>query len=271
MGGSRRGAAALGGPLVLAYEHLAVALAIRALVSSDEDAAVEARRTAEEGLRRGREFGSPWLAIGLQMHGQTALLLGDVEAAVASFWDAFDLPMSRAFRHVLYAELATCLSMRGEAAAALDVARQGIDGGLELSNQRERPACYLATALPLAQLGQAGEAGSLLRRAISIIEASGVFLEVNECLVYGAAVAVAVDRLPDASRLLASSTHVGDAQRTPVPFRAPGTYLLHQHLLGRLRSALDRNEARRHRDEGRGWSFDQAWDAMKAFADELAD
>lgn len=260
----------LGGPLVLAYGHLAVAVAIRALVSSDRDAAVEARRTAEEGLRRGREFGNPWLAIGLQMHGQTALLLGDVEAAVASFREASHLPMSRAFGNVLYAELATCLSIRGDAAAALDVARQGTDGSLELSDQRERPTCYLATALPLAQLGQAGEAGALLRRATSVIEASGIFLEANECLVYGAAVAVALERLPDASRLLASATRVGDAQRTPVPFRAPSTYLLHQHLVGRLRSSLDREEARRHRDDGRGWSFDQAWDAMKTFADELA-
>lgn len=260
----------LGGPLVLAYGYLAVALAIRALVSSDGDAAVEALRTAEEGLRRGREFGNPWLAIGLQMHGQTALLLGDAETAVASYWEAFDLPMPRAFRHVLCAELATCLSIRGEAAAALDVARQGTDGGLEPSSQRKRPACYLATATSLAQLGQVGEAGAFLRRAISIIESTGIFLETNECLVYGSAIAVGLDRLPEGSRLLASSTHVGDAQRTPVPFRSPSAYVLHQYLLGRLRSALDRDEARRHREEGRAWSFDQAWDAMKAFADELA-
>lgn len=261
----------LGGPLVLAYEALAVALAIKALALSDADAAGEARRTAEEGLRRGREFGNPWLGIGLQFHGQTALLLGEVEVAVASFREAVDLPMSRAFRDVLCAELATCHSMRGEAAAALEVARLGIHDELEHSSTRERPACHLATALPLAQLGRTGEAGSHLRRAISIVEASGIFLEGNECLVYAAGVALALGRLPEASSLLASATTVGDAEQTQIPFRAPATYVLHQYQLDRLRSSLDREDARRYRDQGRERSLDQTWDALKAFAEELAD
>lgn len=248
----------LGGLLVQAYGLRAEGVSFRFFTTGDSDHAREARRLAEEGIRIARDIGGPWPTAAFLHHGYTMWVLDDVAAAERSFSAVLEEASGRVAPTAMGAAvpLSVCRTLLGDFEGAIRAARWALDN--QPPGLREWSENFLAIALAQVHLDQKAGAAANLEEAIRIAEAGGVYLELNECLLYTAAIAYETGDAPTASRLLAAAVSIGDAASASIPLRTPASYALYLHYLPRIRDALDPEESRRRREEGEGMTRDEA-------------
>jgi len=258
---ARRAAELLGpglsSPLVQARCLEAVGIACRAAATGDQDVARHARAAAEELVRVGEHVGGPWLTQALLFHGQTMVVLDDLDAAHASLTAAGERRQPTFhYRDGLGAELATCRSIRGDAERALDAV--GGELAVGAPGIRRRPWVHAAAALAQTQLGDYDEAAANLAEALRLSEVAPVFLEANECLVYAGAIAHEIGEPHVCGTLLSAALMTGDASVPAFPFRSPASYALHRHLLRLLRHELASDQRRSYQQQGAGMEAHEA-------------
>lgn len=236
-------------PLVQARCLEAIGIGCRAAATGDPDVARAARAIADEAVRVGEQRGDEWLTQALVFHGQTLVVLGDLDGADASLTAAAARRRPTFhYRDGLGAELATCCALRGEPGRGLDAVRDEL--AADLPGIRRRPWVHAAAALVQTQLGAWAEAAEDLAEALRLAETAPVFLEANECWLYAGAIAHELGDPFACARLLSAAVSTGDAADAPFGFRSPASYALWRHHLRRLRGELSPDDGGRGRDEG---------------------
>lgn len=237
------------GPLVQARCLEAVGVGCRAVATGDLDAASAARAVADEAVRVGEQVDDAWLTQALVFHGQTLVVLGDLDGADASLTAAAARRRPTFhYRDGLGAELATCCALRGEPGRGFDALRDEL--AVDLPGIRRRPWVHAAAALVKTQLGAMTAAADDLAEALRLAETAPVFLEANECWLYAGAIAHELGDPLTCARLLSAAVSTGDAADAPFGFRSPASYALYRHHRGGVRRQLSPEDGQRGRDEG---------------------
>jgi hypothetical protein len=154
--------------------------------------------------------------------------------------------------------LAVSYHLLGETDQALQAALQfRASGGLQVW-RATLSAMAIDVTPALAAGGKAEIAAEVLREATQTVRRLGTPLAENHLLSMFAYVEHLRGRPLRASRLLGATRHLGGAAGLQIPFRTPASWALYRHYLPLVRAALEPDEARRARDEGRAMSLDEA-------------
>jgi len=250
------------GYLVVALGQRALMLAISAVMTRDDGAAAEARRTAAAGIATARAgLEKLWLAYAHQMRGQVELSLRDERSSVDSFGQAVEAcEMSEEFAVIAawaHANLSVAHHVLGEHEKALRAAQRAETHLERISGYLLRIIIPLETVPSLAAGGARDAAYAKMQEALRDTTRTEP-LYVNALLILTGTLAFLAGAAERAGRLLATGRHVGAAAQLAVPFSSPPNAALYRYYVPLVRAALGVDGARRAAAEGREMTSEQA-------------
>jgi predicted ATPase len=248
------GAGTVSVPYCAALSWRGISRALRSVATGDAGLAEAAIADGEAGLRMAEALGQTLLVSqALSYAGDTLLILGDIEGAEDFLWRAFEIAPTRPLVGYQAAAASHLLGHHEKAFKAIEY-------GLPDERSPGRVSLIFASyvtveALARAGVGEVDAARKRLSDFLQEVKGSGYFGAVEQVVLGFAALAHIEGDSRHASRLLGwVGSRTLDVGRYMPSATSPPIYV---HYVKVVREALDGDEARRLRAEGRAMSEEE--------------